>query len=128
MQMVVLAQQLAVLLIFFQHLLHIQSRLLQGPYLLQGHTPFLLISALILSMSHSQIDFLRIANIFLRRPTDKRMIKGLLIDRYILPSVRIDVEGLHVVSISEAVLLAADVVSAIILKTLAVEVFPESCV
>jgi len=54
------------------------------------------------------------------------MVKGLLIDRHILSSVRVDVKSFHVVSIDKAINFVTGVVAAVVLKALPIEVLPES--
>lgn len=51
------------------------------------------------------------------------MVEGLLIQRHVLASMRIDVMCLQVVVIDETISLVGDVVVTVILETLAIEVF-----
>lgn len=51
------------------------------------------------------------------------MVEGLLIQRHVLASMRIDVMRLQVVVIDETISFVGDVLMPIILKTLAIEVF-----
>ena len=56
------------------------------------------------------------------------MIKGFLVNRHILSCMRIYVEGFHIISVDKTISFMGHIVSAVVLKTLSVEVFAESCV
>lgn len=56
------------------------------------------------------------------------MIEGLLVDWDVLPGMRVDVKGLHIVSVDDSVSFACCIVAAIVLEALAIEILTKSCV
>ena len=56
------------------------------------------------------------------------MVEGLLVNRHILSCMRIYIEGFHVIAVDKTISFMGYIISAVVLKTLSVEVFSESCV
>ena len=56
------------------------------------------------------------------------MVEGFLVYRHILSCMRIYVESFHVIAVNKTISFMGYIISAVVLKTLSVEIFSESCV
>ena len=56
------------------------------------------------------------------------MVESFLVNRHILSCMRIYIESFHVISVDKTISFMGYIISTVVLKTLSVEIFSESCV
>lgn len=113
--------KLTMLQVFLKHLLELHLLLLQRLLLALGfqslHLP--------LRQSLGELQLL-LSSVLLGRGWDQGMKEGLLIERHVLTSMRINVMGFKVVVIDKAICFVADILMPIILEALAIEIFTKA--